>query len=118
MKQEITRLLGWTELEYATFQYETGLAYLREYIPGDVEAIHALETSRIFWAWWKNHWIQRDMQFLHNISSICPVQDLRRYYLGWHDVEHLIKTIYPNAVVLHNSYAKMIDDFNKEVLHG
>lgn len=116
MKQEITQLLGWTELEYNQFIYDTGIAYLHQYIPDDRPGIAALERSRIFWNWWKNHWIQRDMQFVHKTSG--GLRDARRYYCLVHNVKRLIGTIYPNAVILHESYATMINEFNKEVVYG
>lgn len=117
MKQKITQLLGWTEMEYSECIYQTGLDYLQTYIPGDAHGITALERSRIFWNWWKNHWQQRDEQFLANI---CPANypSAHKLYVWWHDPKRLAKRIYPNAVVLHDSYAQMIDEFNKEVVYG
>ena len=119
MKRKIMQLLCWTELEYAQFQYESGLKYLRTYIPGDEAGIYALERSRIFWSWWKNHWAQRDAQYVANINEANSVARMREYYIWFNDPEYLIKTIYPNAIVLHDSYARMIDEFNKaEVANG
>jgi hypothetical protein len=112
MQTEILELLQIDLAEYATMQYEAGLAYLRAYIPTDPQGMAALERSRIFWNWWKNHWNMRDMAFMFKVNQFVPVEGIRAYYRFYNDPEKLAQGIYPNAAVLTDSYAVMIDDFN------
>lgn len=116
MKQEVLELLGWDELEYGQFIYDTGLEYLPAYIPGNAAAIAALERSRIFWAWWKNHWRQRDEEFLAKVNR-CESPEAIRFYYGWkHNPKRLATKFTPNSVVLDDSYAEMIGQFNDEII--
>lgn len=115
--QRVMSILRWNELEYATFIHETGLEYLELYIPGDRQGIDALSRSRIFWNWWKNHWAIRDQQFLDEMDkdiehSFIP----KALYEFYHSADMLSSSIFPNAVVLENSYAKMIGHFNKSIV--
>lgn len=116
-KTLITAALEWTEQEYANFQYESGLAYLEHYIPTDQHGIDMLSRSRIFWRWWVNHWNQRDAQFLSLYTpEFSHPKILQKVYRGFHDVFTLVNEIYPNATILSDSYAVMIDHFNKSII--
>lgn len=111
----ITTALEWTEQEYANFQFETGIAYLEHYIPTDRSGINMLSRSRIFWNWWKNHWNQRDAQFLSLFTpEFSHPKILSKVYYSFHDVLTLMNEIYPSAAILSDSYAVMIDDFHHE----
>lgn len=115
--QRIMELLRWSELEYATFIHETGLEYLELYIPNDRAGINALSRSKIFWSWWRNHWAIRDRDFIAAAENPdVYFFDYKEQYLFWHNPEILAGSIYPNAIVLGNSYAEMIDHFNKSVV--
>lgn len=114
--QRIIQMLRWTELEYATFINETGLQYLEAYIPGDRAGIDALNRSRIFWNWWKNHWAIRDKQFLDRVDFLGDKTGrIDHLYFAFHEVNMLLCTVFPNAIILEESYAIMIDHFNKSV---
>jgi|SRR5690242_8505564 len=114
-KQKIIEALEWNEQEYCDYQYETGLAYLEHYIPEDPQGIDMLSRSRIFWSWWKNHWAQRDAQFLSLYTEeFSHPKILAKVYRGFHDVYTLVNEIFPNATVLNESYAVMIDDFHNQ----
>lgn len=113
-KQQVMQLLGWDELRYAEMQYRAGRQYLQSYIPNDPEGIDALERSRIFWAWWKNQWLIRDTAYLNRNIAKVSRSSARRIYEYVHNPEALVHAIYPNGVVLDESYARMIEDFNKE----
>lgn len=117
MQQKITQVLGWTDMEHSQYIYDCGLAYLHVIITGDDQAIAAMERSRIFWNWWKNHWQQRDAEFLLTADMAAPSQRLRMSYRMLHNARKLASKIYPNSVVLHDSYAVMIDDFINSVLY-
>lgn len=114
-QEKITRILGWTELQYSNFIYETGLRYLELYIPTDRAGIDALSRSKIFWIWWRNHWAIRDAKYMGMYYSFSS-NNWQALYEQEHSPETLTASIYPNAIVLNESYAVMIDHFNKSVV--
>lgn len=115
--QRVMKLLRWEELEYATFIHQTGLQYLDRYIPDDPIGKNALNRSRIFWNWWKNHWAIRDQQFLDELDADNGGGIIiKALYQLYHSPSMLASSIYPNAIVLENSYAVMIDHFNKSLV--
>lgn len=114
VKDSIIKMLHWSEMNYAEFMYETGLAYLQHYILGDEYGIAALERSRIFWSWWRNHWAQRDQRFMANISP-ANYATAEKFYRWWNDPKHLAGNIWPNSVILDESYAQMIGEFNTSI---
>ena len=64
LKLRVCQLLGWTEMEYAEFQFACGKQYLQHYIPRDPEGIDELVTSKLYWNWWKLMWTNRDWAYL------------------------------------------------------
>lgn len=106
VKQRVITLLGWTDLQYGEFQMKIGRQYLQSYIPRDPDGIDELLKNRIFWNWWRNHWMMRDEQFL--VAEM--IQDKLRLYTALHNPEFLTKEIYPNGHVLAAAYSKMIGD--------
>jgi len=112
-KQRILEAIGWSEQEYANFIYETGIAYLEHYIPNDAHGMNMLIRSRVFWNWWKNHWQQRDEQFVSVFDISGHAKALERIYRSANDVYTLVNEIFPNAVILGDSYATMIGHFHK-----
>jgi len=106
MKQRLIKLLAWSELEYAEFQYNSGIEYLNAYIPDDVHGIDMLLRNRIFWNWWKNHWSIRDQQFLDSDMDCMDTKKLQRIYIRYNS--NLACEIYPNAHVLGSDYCRMI----------
>lgn len=109
LKRSVCELLNWTEMQYAETVYHEGLAYLKAYIIKDDHAIAALERSPIFWAWWKNHWQNRDAAFLKH----CQEREINfrdELYHALNNGAELAGSIYPNSVVLNESYALMITE--------
>lgn len=109
LKRSVCELLNWTEMQYAEFVYHEGLAYLKAYLPGDAHAAGILERSPIFWAWWKNHWQNRDAAFLKHCRERA-INFKTELYNSLHDGAELADSIYPNSVVLNESYALMITE--------
>jgi hypothetical protein len=108
---DVRRELRWTEMEYLGFQYDQGIAYLMAYLNGDEYSVNVMERSRIFWQWWKNHWRTRDESFLEQVvNTTFDLSTRREMYLDTHDAVVLAKSIYPNGVVLNESYAVMITE--------
>lgn len=114
-QEKIIRIMRWDEMQYSQFVYDTGLQYLELYIPTDRVGIDALSRSKIFWAWWRNHWSIRDADYLDIYKQFAPV-NWELLYRQEHSPETLTTCIFPNAVVLSDSYATMIHDFNKSMI--
>ncbi len=115
LKATVTELMKWREGEYASLQYETGLRYLSTYLEGDEHAESILSRSRIFWNWWKNHWTNRDAEFvaLHDRITIRNLEIRRQLYEQYNEPRMLAACIHPNSVVLNETYADMITEVVK-----
>ena len=105
-------MLYWDELQYAEFQYESGLAYLNFYIPNDAMAVDAISRSSTYWRWWINQWNKRDEQFLD--TAFLSIEARLAIYTELHDARTLAAEIYPNGVVLADSYKAMIGSYIKQ----
>lgn len=111
LTREVCRELKWRDEDYSKFQYEQGIAYLTEYLNHDEYSVGVMERSRIFWNWWKNHWTNRDEAFIEEIvNTTFSIADMRELYRDRHDAKTLAMCIYPNGVVLNESYADMITE--------
>jgi hypothetical protein len=129
-KAKVIELLYWNEMQYCTFQYECGLAYLRHYITHDQWGQDMLQRSKMFWAWWLNQWAMRDNDFVCQFTEGMAVNDdgvlqgwlspgnLRIFYRYAHDPATLASDIYPNRVVLDESYNQMIASLIKDEVHA
>lgn len=115
VKNRVIKALQWNQQQYAQFQYEQGIEFLERYIPNDATGIDYLQRSKIFWQWWKNHWMIRDQRFLCVCGNNKPGELLERVYTRMHLAKYLVSDIYPPAVVLGNDYAKMIGEVNNEI---
>lgn len=111
----IQQLLNWDELQYGQFIYDCGLQYLHQYIIDDADGIATLERSRIFWTWWRNHWMQRDEQFIQKANVNASAHVIQMFYEHHNNIKKLANSVWPNAVILHESYAQMIGAFNDEI---
>ena len=69
VKGRVCEILGWTDLEYAEFQFETGITYLERYLPEGLNGVQALERSRLYWSWWRNSWLHRDEALLQEVDN-------------------------------------------------
>jgi hypothetical protein len=112
--RKVCRELKWTDEDYSRYQYETGIAYLTHYLNHDEYSIQAMERHRIFWNWWKNHWTNRDEKFMEQVvNTTFSVNTQRELYNDMHDAETLARCIYPNGVVLNETYADMVTELVK-----
>ncbi len=60
----VMKLLEITEQEYAHMRYENGRAYLYWYLPVQDRERAILETSKLYWQWWKNLCNRHDYAFV------------------------------------------------------
>ena len=102
LKKEICLLLNWTEMQYAEYQYKHGLAYLLWYLPCDEARRYALERSKLYWNWFKNHWVLYDESLLSYKLSLrqCPADNLLAVYAELHCPKALAVDIKINKVIL------------------
>lgn len=123
--QSIMQLLYWSNHQYTTFQYESGLAYLRLYLHHDSYGIAHLERSKVFWNWWKNHWVLRDKKFLQ-LANNPPLGDggganiewLISQYTNLHNAIALAESIYPEGFILNETYAAMMQQFIDDTMQA
>ena len=116
LRRLVCELLKWQEEHYAQFVWDCGLEYLRHYLPGDEHSVKMLEYSRVFWAWWKNHWANRDENFiLMNIHHpLDGVERMVQLYEHYNDGALLAKSIHPNSTILNETYALMMKELVAE----
>lgn len=122
LQRDVMKLLGWNEQQYATFIYDSGIAYLSYYIPDYPHVVSQITRSEIFWNWWKFHWEKRDKEFM-DVCDTTPCEegsgnDLADIYQGLHDARTLAAGIYLNGQVLEESYANMIGCLTKEQVNA
>lgn len=86
----IQQLLAWTEEEYLTTIYSTGLDYLGEYLDGDNEGQRLLAGHKPYWDWFKREWDKRNESFLKEIEGFRFSRGwLKKMYMGIHDATTL-----------------------------
>jgi len=119
LKKRVCQLLGWEELQYAEFMYNSGRNYLLYYTNGDTFFTEQIERSKIFWNWWKNHWVLRDEAFITNENiNYLHEQNILLMYIHTHDARVLASEIRPSGLLLKETYAAMMGELiKKEVCH-
>jgi hypothetical protein len=111
LKAKVCRELRWTDLQYNEYQLDKGHDYLMAYLKGDEYSVSVMERSAIFWKWWRNHWANRDEGFMEFVTNTTySVADMREFYGDVNEAALLAECIYPNGVILSESYATMIKE--------
>jgi hypothetical protein len=110
LKAAIVEILNCSPGQYNEFQYQSGLKYLKAYLPEDEHSAELLTRSKVFWNWWKNHWTNRDEMFLclHQENPIRDRDVVLQLYTHYNSGKMLAECIHPNSVVLNETYAMMI----------
>lgn len=75
----VLRALGWDELQYGQFQFDTGIEYLHRYCGNDEEIISQYSRHPMFWKWFRNHWHNRDYDFLRDTKRLSQADRVREY---------------------------------------
>ena len=117
-EHHVMDLLDWSLEDYTWFKYQTGLRYLKLYTANN-QAIYKLERSRIFWNWWKNHWTIREEEWLLGFGKLQTISPRIRLqdYRAMHNAGGLAQEIFPNAKVLGESYAEMMQEVIDETVN-
>lgn len=108
IQEDLQQRLQWDELQYNEFMFNAGIDYLQNYLPGEDDIIKEITHSRHFWNWWKRHWHRRDEQFYRAWQPNWSTEDCRYIYKDMHNPAILARRIYPNGIVLSESYAAMM----------
>lgn len=117
IKKHVLTILRWSDDQLSNYMYECGLDYLKFYLPHESQyMIHCISSSRIFWNWWKLHWQYRDAAFAEQIYQLMRLDYASEIYADLHDPKTLALSIYPNGMVLEESYNKMIGELNKQAV--
>lgn len=111
LQEQVIELLRWTEMEYNTFQFESGLAFVESYISRDSPYGQVLLQSRVFWAWWKNQWALRNEIFVRDVDRISKRWCIEDWYKTMNSGKALACHTHPNRRVIDDSYAEMITKF-------
>lgn len=82
LKKKACKLLQWDDFQYGEFKHTTGIAYLHWLLPCDDKLREKLESSKIFWTWFKNCWAHYEESLLSYNRSLqeCSLQTRREAY--------------------------------------
>ncbi len=113
VQQRVCYLLNWTDKQYKEFQYKQGCLYLQLYLSKYPAIIDELIDNKIFWAWWRNQWANRDDIYVHN-TEVLHLPKRVGLYQQTHNAETLVLDMYPPASVFAQSYNTMIGEVIKQ----
>lgn len=113
IKMQVQNLLGWDDMQYASFQEEMGLVYLRKLFGEGTPMIQEVPSHKGFWSWWKMHWLKRDREFL-DMAGLLFRDEVLPYYEDLHHPAGIAFT--PHRAILEKTYHGMIHKLVKEVV--
>lgn len=114
IEQRICNLLQWEKEQYAEMVFENGLQYLKGLAPDYPQVVSQISRNEIFWNWWRSHWYRRDEQFLEECETWeTSLDKYRRVYINHNDPQMLLRNVYLNSQVLHDSYAELFQHITK-----
>jgi len=90
-RKHIERMLKWTPLEYAEFQWEMMEDYILSFSGGDVESLELYGRSTSFRKWWVNQWNLRDLIIVEELEYLAFTHDMRIHYKHIHSAPYLLK---------------------------
>jgi len=106
----VKNLLRWTDLEFATFQQEVGIDYLKNEFAIADELVHELTKYKAFWSWWRLQWMRRDKEFVE-MSSILFPNEYDGYYRKLHDPSSVL--FKPLRTIIRQTYLQLVDQIVK-----
>lgn len=100
VKKQVCQLLHWTEMEYAQYQYQMGIAYLMWYLPVNESLRAEYERSKLFWNWFKNIWLCYDESWCSFKLSLqeCSKEKRLQLYKNLHCPRALVMDEKPTAL--------------------
>jgi hypothetical protein len=93
LQTNILTLLGWDEMRYNEFMYESGVEFIRRYYLYP-DLMRCVERSKTFWNWWKVIWWNQDENMLtFTLPAGFGRQRTLELYYKLHDVEYTKDTL-------------------------
>ena len=77
-------LTGMSESMLIQFQFDTGLAWLREHAPADEETLRWILSQPQGWNWWVNQWNRRDDHHVLPALYACTEPERCEQYRAMH----------------------------------
>lgn len=112
----VLNLLGWTDIQFARFQENAGIMYLKEEFDISNDLVQELTKHKEFWSWWRLQWMRRDTEFIE-MSSILFPQEYEDYYRSLHKPSSVV--FRPHRDLIRHTYLQMVHDLVKgQVIHG
>jgi hypothetical protein len=100
----IQNILGWSEMQYNEYQFDSAFDYLIYRCGIDSEYIKIITQSSdsLFWAWWKNSYGMLEQQFVNEFEAFTnPTHEERmqllEYYILLHDVSGI--NLFPSKMI-------------------
>jgi hypothetical protein len=116
-KQRIERILHWSALEYAEYQWEAMEAYIICSGEGDMWGLELQGRSAEYRKWWVNQWNIRDVANVDLIDGCSTIADARAMYKHLHDAHYLSTDYIESEALLHSeAYAvgRAIDEYHSK----
>lgn len=113
IQTQVMNLLGYDELRYAEYQEEMGRTYLKDMFGEGTPLVDDIPNHKVFWSWWKLHWIRREREFLE-MAGMLFRHELETYYIELHHPDGM--HFRPHAGVLEATYHEMIHKLIKEAV--
>lgn len=108
-------LIGCTVEEYDAYQKKEGRMFLQSSLSGYPSDIDEIEATESYWAWWRNHWMQRDECFIAMGAETLPGLSRKNLYSKLNDYRGLLNEVNPNKQVLEMGFADMIGRVIREI---
>lgn len=109
-QKQVQEALGWSLAQYATYQHDMGLRYLREVFDTDVPMIDHIPHHREYWSWWRVHWMRTDKEFLETLPLLHQ-GEREEYYRLLHSITGFDRQ--PTSDVMERSYMRMMHQLVK-----
>ena len=107
---QVIKQLGWSEQQFAAFQWQQGQAYLHHEFGRQCPMLPSLMQMKEYWSWWRLHWVSRDQDFL-DLSSLLFPHEKEAYYRELHQPDSV--PFQPHKALLDNAYHHMIHSMVK-----
>lgn len=101
IQNEMCLMLNCTHERYSWVLYKYGIAYLQWYLPVDARQRRKLESSSLYWKWFRQMWEQLDAHLLNDADFFDKsIKERRLYYQAYHNPHDMVQVVKPNDVVL------------------
>lgn len=85
LDHEVCEIIEWNEEQLAEYKYQQGLNFLQCYLPCNAANRALLETSKMYWNWWKQIWRCHDEVFVANHVTSISLYHRQELYKELHN---------------------------------